>query len=110
MIKIDLNKLQNFYKIYCAKTTNIKNRLFKDWEEFAYIISRKGMEKCLRDFNRKTCNISKIHHEATKLLAFGDVEDFLDIDLDNIVPKCATLEASLKIMKNKNINEILERK
>lgn len=108
MIKIDINKLHNFYKIYCAKTTNTKNRMFKEFDEFAYTISRVGMEKCLRDFNRKTCNVSKIHNEATKLLAFGDVESFMDIDPDNLIPKCSTLEATLRLMKNKNTEEILK--
>lgn len=110
MMNIDTNKLQNYYKIYCAKTTNIKNRMFKDFDEFAYIISRVGMEKCLRDFSRKTCNVAKIHHEAKKLLMFGTTEDFRDIDFDNIIPKCSTLEASLRICKNKHIDEIIERK
>lgn len=110
MMKIDTNKLQSYYKIYCAKTTNIKNRMFKEFNEFAYIISRVGMEKCLRDFGRKTCNVSKIHQQAKFMLAFGDKEAFLDVDMDNIIPKCDTLEASLRIMKNKNIDEILEKK
>lgn len=106
-MKIDSNKLQNYYKIYCAKTTNTKNRLFKEFDEFAYIITRVGMEKCLRSFNRKSCNVSKIHHEAEKLIMFGEKEDFIDIDPDNIVPKCATLEATLRLVKNKNIEDIL---
>lgn len=110
MMKININQLQNYYKIYCNKTLNTKNRMFKDFDEFAYIISRVSMEKCLRDFNRKTCNVSKIHHEAEKLLAFGDKNDFADIDSENIISKCSTLEASLRILKNKNIDEILERK
>lgn len=58
-------------------------------------------------FGRKTCNVSKIHQHATQLLAFGEAEDFLDIDPDNIVPKCATLEATLRLLKNKNLEEIL---
>lgn len=107
MIKIDINKLHNFYKIYCAKTTNIKNRLFKEFDEFAYIVSRKGMEKIMRDFNRRTCNVAKIHQEATRLLAFGDVDDFMPIDEDAIIPPCSTLEASLRLMKNKNVEDIL---
>ena len=106
-MKIDSNKLQNFYKIYCVKTTNVKNRLFKDFDEFAYIITRVGMEKYLRAFNRKTCNVSKIHQEALNLLAFGDEFDFLDIDPDNIITKCSTLEATLRLVKNKNIEDIL---
>lgn len=84
--------------------------MFKDFEEFAFMVSRKGLEKIARDFNRKTCNVSKIHQQAKFLLAFGDKEDFMPIDEDAIIAPCSTLEASLRIMKNKNINEILERK
>lgn len=58
-------------------------------------------------FGRKTCTVSKIHQQATFMLAFGDKDDFTDIDPDNLVPPCSTLEASLRIMKNKNIEEIL---
>ena len=106
-IKIDVNKLHNFYKIYCAKTTNTKNRLFKDFDEFAYMVSRKGMEKIMRDFNRRTCNVSKIHNTAEALLAFGEVDDFMPIDEDAIIPSCSTLEASLRLMRNKNVEDIL---
>lgn len=81
--------------------------MFKNFDEFAYLISRVSMEKCLRDFKRKTCNVSKLHNEAEALLAFGEVDDFMDIDPDNLVPKCSTLEASLRLMKNKNVEDIL---
>ena len=106
-MKIDINKLQNYYKIYCAKTPNLKHRMFKDFSEFSYIITRQYMENSLRIFGRKTCNVSKIHQQATQLLAFGDKNDFADIDSENIISKCSTLEASLRIMKNKNLEEIL---
>ena len=108
-LKIKLEQLQNYYKIYCNKTLNIKNRMFKDFSEFSFILTRVGMEKCLRDFNRKTCNVSKIYQQAKFLLAFGDKNSFADIDPDNVIKPCETLEASLRIMKNKNIDEILER-
>ena len=107
-MKININQLQNYYKIYCAKTSNLKHRFFRTFEEFSYIISRQAMENSLKGFRRKTCNVSKIHQQAQFLLAFGDKEAFSDIDPDNIINKCSTLEASLRIMKNKNINEILE--
>lgn len=107
-MKISIDKLKNYYKIYCYKTTNIKNRMFKDFDEFAYIISRSYMEKCLKDFNRKTCNVSKLHQEAKALLMFGDVESFMDIDPDNLVPKCSTLETTLRLVKNKHVEEILK--
>lgn len=107
MMKIDMNKLQNYYKIYCAKTPNLKNRMFKTFNEFSYIISRKYMENSLRMFGRKTCNVSKIHQQATQLLAFGDKNSFADIDSENIISKCSTLEASLRIMKNKHMEDIL---
>lgn len=108
MMKININQLQNYYKIYCAKTPNLKNRMFKTFEEFSYIITRKGMENSLRAFGRKTCTVSKIHQQATQLLAFGDKNSFADIDSENIISKCSTLEASLRIMKNKNLEEILK--
>ena len=107
MMKININQLQNYYKIYCAKTPNLKNRMFKTADEFYYIITRKYMEHSLRGFGRKTCNVSKIHQQATQLLAFGDKNDFADIDSENIISKCSTLEASLRIMKNKHMEEIL---
>lgn len=107
MMKIDMNKLQNYYKIYCAKTPNLKHRMFKTADEFYYTITRKYMENSLRMFGRKTCNVSKIHQQATQLLAFGDKDAFADIDPENIINKCSTLEASLRIMKNKHMEDIL---
>lgn len=107
-IKVNTETLKKYYKIYCCHTPNIKNRMFKEFDEFAYMISRAGMINSLRAFNRKSFNISKLHAEATSLLAFGDKEAFLDVDPDNLIPKCSTIEASLRIMKNKNIDEILE--
>ena len=107
MMKIDINQLQNYYKIYCNKTLNPKNRMFKDFSEFAYIISRAYMEPSLRAFGRKTCNVSKLHQQAMHMLMFSDKEGFADVDPDNIVPKCDTLEATLRLCKNKHIEEIL---
>ena len=107
-IKVNMQQLSNFYKIYCNKTLNPKHRLFKDFSEFSYICTRVGAEKILRDFNRKTFSVSKIHDIAMDLLMFGNKEAFADIDPDNLVPKCPTLEATLRLCKNKNINEILE--
>ena len=107
-LKIDINKIQNYYKIYCAKTPNPRNRFFKTFEEFSFIITRKAMESSLRGFGRKTCNVSKIHQQAKYMLMFGDKEDFSDIDPDNLIPKCDTLEATLRLCKNKNIDEILK--
>lgn len=108
MMKIDINQLQNYYKIYCNKTLNPRHRMFKDFEEFSYIMSRVGMENSLKGFRRKTCNVSKIHQQAKFMLMFGGKSDFMDSDPDNIVPKCSTLEATLRLVKNKNIEDILE--
>lgn len=106
MVKIDMNKLQNYYKIYCNKTKENK-RLFKQFDEFAYVISRVGMIPCLRDFNRKNFNIKKLHDKAKFLLCFGDEEAFQDADPDNIVPKCETLIETLELVRNKNKEKIL---
>ena len=108
MMKIDINQLQNYYKIYCAKTPNLKNRMFKTFDEFSYIITRKAMEHSLRGFGRKTCNVSKIHQQAMHMLMFGNKEAYADVDPDNIVPKCSTLEATLRLCKNKHLEEILK--
>lgn len=104
-IKIDKNKLQNYYKIYCNLTKENK-RLFKEFDEFAYVISRVGMINCLRDFNRKSFNIPKLHDKAKYLLCFGDESEFADVDPDNIIPKCETLERTLELVKNKNRGKI----
>ena len=106
-IKIDINKLHNYYSIYCNLTKENK-RLFKEFDEFAYIISRVGMLQCLRDFNRKSFNIPKLHNKAKYLLCFGDEFDFMDIDPDNVIPKCATLERTLELIKNKNRGNIIK--
>lgn len=108
-MKIDINQLQNYYKIYCAKTPNLKHRFFRTFDEFSYIMSRVGMENSLKGFRRKTCNVSKIHQQAKYMLMFGDKEAFLDVDPDNVIPKCDTLEATLRLVKNKNIKDILEK-
>ena len=106
-IKVNISQLENYYKIYCNKTLNPKNRMFKTKEEFMYIMSRAGMRNSFLSLRRKTCNVSKIHADAVELLAFGCKADFMPICEDVIIPKCDTLEASLRIMKNKNMEEIL---
>lgn len=106
-IKISIPQLENYYKIYCNKTLNPKNRLFKDFQEFSYVCTRVGAEKILRDFHRKTFSVSKIHAIAMDLLMFGNTEDFADIDPDNLIPKCPTLEATLRLCKNKHMEDIL---
>lgn len=106
MIKIDVEKLRCYYAIYCNLIKNPDKRLFKEFNEFAYIISRVGMTNCLKDFRRSNFNVKKLHDHAKFLLCFGDESAFADVDPDNVIPKSETVMQALELLKNKNRGKI----